>query len=251
MNSRHRGCLPRPVSTKLASASPRELNSRPPAAPRSRPLRLRALAWVVAALAPVGAAGCGSSHSNSAASSSSAPSAPAAPTPAAPPARTHPATPPRTGTNQAPPAEATKPPRRAVPPTTSGAGAQGSLASAIATVSRLGYTVSNRHTYRPQQTLKVLVGIATGSSDARVQRAFFFEGDRYLGTDTSDPSASVRVVAQSDTSVTLAYRLYRPRDPLCCPTGGEQRVQFALDNGALSPMGPIPSSSSRAALSRR
>jgi hypothetical protein len=121
----------------------------------------------------------------------------------------------------------------------------------VATVNRLGYTARDRRTYRPGQTLKVLVGTKTGSADARIQHAFFFEGDRYLGTDTADPSASMRVAAQSDTSVTLAYRLYRPRDPLCCPSGGERRVRFELDNGRLSPMGQIPSSSSKAALSRR
>jgi hypothetical protein len=136
-------------------------------------------------------------------------------------------------------------------PTPSPAGAQGSQAKAVATVNRLGYTVPDPTTYRPQQTLKVLVGIARGSSDARVQRAFFFEGDRYLGTDSSTPSAQLRVVAQDDTSATLAYKLYRPRDPLCCPTGGERQVRFQLDNGRLTPLGTIPPSSSSAPLSRR
>jgi len=208
---------------------------------------LAALAWM--AVVSLLATGCGSGHTNSGASSPSAPSS--APATTTPPARTHPAATRPPAATQPPPVESTRPPRRAVPPTTSGAGAEGSLASALATVNRLGYTVPDRRTYKPGQTLKVLVGIATGSTDAHVQHAFFFEGDRYLGTDTSDPSASVRVVGQSDTAVTLSYRLYRPRDPLCCPTGGEQTVQFALDNGRLAPMSSIPSSSSRVGLSRR
>jgi hypothetical protein len=121
----------------------------------------------------------------------------------------------------------------------------------VATVNRLGYTVPDPSTYRPQQTLKVLVGVARGSSDARVQRVFFFEGDRYLGTDASTPSAQLRVAAQDDTSATVAYRLYRPRDPLCCPTGGERQVRFQLDNGRLTALGTIPPASSIAPLSRR
>jgi hypothetical protein len=111
--------------------------------------------------------------------------------------------------------------------------------------------VPDSGTYRPQQTLKVLIGIARGSFDGRAQRAFFFEGDRYLGTDSTESSAALRVAAQDDTSATLVYALYRPRDALCCPSGGQRRVRFALDNGRLSPLGSIPPAATTAPLSRR
>ncbi|HEX2016825.1 MAG TPA: LppP/LprE family lipoprotein [Solirubrobacteraceae bacterium] len=125
------------------------------------------------------------------------------------------------------------------------------LAGARGTLEGQGYRVADSSAYESSQTLRVLVGIGRGSADARVQRAFFFSGERYLGTDTSTPSASVRVVSHDDTGVTLSYALYRHDDPLCCPTGGHARVRFALDNGRLSALDPIPSADPGAALSRR
>ncbi len=50
----------------------------------------------------------------------------------------------------------------------------------------------------------------------------------------------MKVVAQGDTEVTLAYPLYRPHDPLCCPGGGQATVRFQLNNGHLVPLGTIP-----------
>jgi hypothetical protein len=125
------------------------------------------------------------------------------------------------------------------------------LSGAVAELERTGYKPSKRSEYHSNQTLRVLVGVRIASTDGHVQQAFFFVRDRYLGTDTSDPSAQIRVVAQDDTSVTLGYRLYRRGESLCCPGGGERKVRYALDNGRLGPLDPIPSSSPDAPLSRR
>lgn len=143
------------------------------------------------------------------------------------------------------------PTRTATGPASASTPAGGGLAAAMARVNALGFTVADRADYHPGQTLRVLIGFRRGSADARVQRAFFFLGDRYLGTDTGDTSAAIRVGAQDDTSVTLIYGLYRRGDPLCCPTGGSAKVRFALDNGRLAPQQPIPSSSPSAPLSRQ
>jgi hypothetical protein len=113
-----------------------------------------------------------------------------------------------------------------------------------------GYTPNDVSQYHPTQTLRVLVGTRSGSADAHVQQAFFFLNGRYIGTDTSQPSATIHVVGQSDTEVTLAYALYRPHDALCCPSGGEAKVSFQLDNGMLAPMQAIPPASSATGLSR-
>ena len=131
-------------------------------------------------------------------------------------------------------------------------GAAGATAAAAAAAVRAhGYTPNDTSQYHPGQTLGVLVGTHTGSGDGYGQQAFFFVDGRYIGTDSSQPSATLRVVGQSDTQVTLAYPLYRPHDALCCPSGGEARVTFALDNGRLTPQQPIPPSSSQTALSRQ
>jgi len=89
----------------------------------------------------------------------------------------------------------------------------------------------------------VLVGTRTGSADGYGQQAFFFVNGRYIGTDAKESSASVRVVSQSDTEVTLAYPLYRKNDPLCCPGGGTATVRFQLNNGRLTALGTIPPAS--------
>jgi len=124
------------------------------------------------------------------------------------------------------------------------------LSGALAVVKAHGFTANNTSDYHSEQTLRVLVGTRTGSGDGYAQQAFFFVGGRYIGTDTSQPSASVKVVGQGDTEVTLAYPLYRPHDPLCCPGGGQASVRFQLNNGRLVPLGSIPPASSQTGLSR-
>jgi hypothetical protein len=121
----------------------------------------------------------------------------------------------------------------------------GALAKAVATVKAHGYTPSASSEYHPEQTLRVLVGTRTGAADGRGQQAFFFLGERYLGTDSSQPSAAIRVVSQNDTEVTLSYALYHAGDALCCPGGGTAHVSFQLNNGSLAPAQPIPPVSER------
>jgi hypothetical protein len=126
----------------------------------------------------------------------------------------------------------------------------GTLPAAVATVRSHGYTPVDTSEYHPNQTLRVLVGTRTGSGDGYGQQAFFFLDGRYLGTDTKEPSAKLKVVSQGDTEVAIAYPLYRRHDPLCCPGGGQRTVHFVLDNGKLQPLDPIPPASGYANLSR-
>jgi hypothetical protein len=113
-----------------------------------------------------------------------------------------------------------------------------------------GYTPNDTSEYHPAQTLRVLVGTHTGSADGYGQQAFFFVAGRYIGTDTKEPSATVKVVSQSATEVTLAYPLYRKSDPLGSPSGGQTTVRFQLNNGKLTPLGTIPPASSNSGLAR-
>ncbi len=135
--------------------------------------------------------------------------------------------------------------------TQSGAAATGAQAAAATVVVAHGYTPTDASDYHPAQTLRVLVGARTGSADGYAQRAFFFLDGRYLGTDSSQPSASIHVVSQSDTEVVLAYALYRSHDSLCCPSGGQAVVHFQLDDGALVPLQPLPPVSSATGLARQ
>jgi hypothetical protein len=132
----------------------------------------------------------------------------------------------------------------------SGNGGEG-LAAALAVVRAHGYTASETSDYHPNQTLRVLIGTGSHSNDGYDKQAFFFIDGHYLGTDSSRPSAQISVVSQSDTEVTLAYQLYRPNDPLCCPGGGTARVRFQLNNGRLVPLDPIPPVNSTTGSSRQ
>lgn len=126
----------------------------------------------------------------------------------------------------------------------------GGLSEAEAVLQARGYTANETSQYHPGQTLRVLVGTKTGSGDGSGQQAFFFVDNRYIGTDTKEPSATIRVISQSDTEVTLAYSLYRPGDPLSTPSGGQATVHFALNDGKLAALGPIPPANSPSGLSR-
>jgi uncharacterized Zn-binding protein involved in type VI secretion len=124
------------------------------------------------------------------------------------------------------------------------------VGAAAAVVRANGFTPNDSSQYHSNQTLRVLVGTRSGSGDGYGQRAFFFVDGRYIGTDAKEPSATLKVVSQADTAVTLAYPLYRHGDPLCCPGGGQATVSFQLDNGKLTPLGAIPPANSTKGLSR-
>ena len=124
------------------------------------------------------------------------------------------------------------------------------VSEALALLKARGYTAGESSQYHSDQTLRVLVGTKTGSSDGYDQQAFFFVGGRYIGTDTKEPSATVKVIAQSDTEVTLGYPLYRKGDPLSNPSGGRATVRFQLNNGKLPALDPIPPANSATGTSR-
>jgi hypothetical protein len=127
----------------------------------------------------------------------------------------------------------------------------GGLSAARAVLHEKGFTPTDTSVYHPTQTLRVLIGNRTESGGGGAQQAFFFVDGRYAGTDTSEPSARVSIVEQGDTEVTLAYGLYKKRDPLCCPSGGQATVRFELNNGTLTPLDPIPPVTSGTGLSRQ
>ncbi|HEV7584633.1 MAG TPA: LppP/LprE family lipoprotein [Solirubrobacteraceae bacterium] len=123
-------------------------------------------------------------------------------------------------------------------------------AAAAAVVRSKGFTPSDSSQYHANQALRVLLATRTGSGDGYGQQAFFFVNGRYIGTDAKAPSATLRLLSQSDTEVTLGYPLYRKNDPLCCPGGGQAKVRFQLNNGRLTPLDQIPPAERSNGLSR-
>ena len=84
---------------------------------------------------------------------------------------------------------------------------------AATVVSAHGFTADNLSEYHPNQTLRALVGTRSGSADGYGQQVFFFVDGHFIGTDTKEPSASLKVVSQGDTETVVEYRLYRPATP--------------------------------------
>jgi hypothetical protein len=124
-----------------------------------------------------------------------------------------------------------------------------SLHAAELVLGARAFDVLTERDYRPDQQLKVLIGIRRMA--VRAEQAFFFVGDRFIGTDTAAPSGAIEVLAQSDGSVTLGYGLYRPGDALCCASAGVARVTYTWNGTRLLPQGTIPSADPAAARSRR
>lgn len=124
-------------------------------------------------------------------------------------------------------------------PAGAASGSSNSLDDAVSTVASKDFEPIDTTGYDPNSTLQVIVGMASGSADGYTQQAFFFvEGD-YIGTDTLEPSATIGLAWQDDTTVALTYALYDPDDPMCCPTG-EATVRYRWNGSKLEPLDPIP-----------
>src|SRR3954453_12941347 len=135
-----------------------------------------------------------------------------------------------------------QPPTSSTPTPPTGSG--GTRAEAADRVRQEGYRPDDLGQYEPSNTLRVLVGTRADSGDGYAKRAFFFVGGRYIGTDTSDDSAGIRVEGQSGTTVTLAYAIYQSNDALCCPSSSST-VRYQWNGSRLVPLDPIPSRSGR------
>jgi hypothetical protein len=124
------------------------------------------------------------------------------------------------------------------------------LESAEAQVRKAGYQVINANGF-DSSPLGVLLGQKNGGGDGYAKNAFFFYKGRYLGTDTVSSSATISLVWQDDKTAALMYVLYRPDDPMCCPTGGGAIVRYHYNGQKLLNLDAIPTDAESAPLSRR
>jgi len=125
------------------------------------------------------------------------------------------------------------------------------LGRAEAALGRLGYRALTERDFDPEQPLRVLVGVRRSDPSGHVQQAFFFVGNRFIGTDTSNPSASISVTGQRAGEVTLTYNLYRPSDSIDGPSDGSADVTYRWTGSKLVPMGSIPTADPQESGSRR
>jgi LppP/LprE lipoprotein len=118
--------------------------------------------------------------------------------------------------------------------------------AAVAQMRSQGFEPVAITAYKPRQTLRVLIGRPkTASSGLRGRRAFFFVREQYIGTDAASPSLRLKVASQRGSVITLAYTRYAVGDKPCCPSDGTVKVRFAMGDGRLQPLDPIPPEASR------
>ena len=125
---------------------------------------------------------------------------------------------------------------------------QSSFLWAKTVMSHQGYEPVNPDQYSTSSNLRFMVGRTSPTKE----KVFFFLGDnRWLGTDTKDPSMTIDVAHSDTNSVQVTYGLYKPADLDNKPTGGTKTVTFKWNGSKLEPLDAIPSSSETAPLSRR
>jgi LppP/LprE lipoprotein len=115
-------------------------------------------------------------------------------------------------------------------------------AAAVGVLREQGYRPVTLTDYKPDKTLRVLIGRGDGG-----QRAFFFAGGSYIGNDALDDSHRIEVVRAGNRSISLQYRLFRPDDRPCCPSAGKARVLFRWDGESLAAQTAIPPAGERRA----
>jgi hypothetical protein len=104
-----------------------------------------------------------------------------------------------------------------------------------------GFDVVDRKDWNPDDTLQVLIG----RSSTGGYLAFFFVDGQYLGNDSTEPSAKLRVKKTDDLMVTLSYGIYSPGDESDKPTGDPISVPFRYDAGRVEPIEAIPAPEQR------
>ncbi len=117
--------------------------------------------------------------------------------------------------------------------------------AAVAQMRTQGFEPVAISTYKPRQSLRVLIGRPKASMGVRGRRAFFFVREQYIGTDSSSPSARLKVASQDNSKITLAYTRFAAGDKPCCPSDGTVKVRFSMGNGRLQPLDPIPPAAAR------
>lgn len=107
-------------------------------------------------------------------------------------------------------------------------------------MNRLGYDpFTPALAWNPDHHLNAIVGILKTSGDGKYQHAFFFVDGRYIGTDTTKPSAEIGVKNTADDLVTATYGIFKPTDALAAPSS-HRSVRFEWNGSKLVPLDPIP-----------
>jgi hypothetical protein len=111
----------------------------------------------------------------------------------------------------------------------------------IDVVESRGFAVVDKRDWNPEDTLQVLIGEASSGG----YLAFFFVDGQYLGNDSTDVSAELKVKRTNDLDVTLAYGIYQSGDEPLEPTGDPVIVHFRYEGGQVTPLQAVPAPEQR------
>jgi hypothetical protein len=109
-------------------------------------------------------------------------------------------------------------------------------------VASRGFEVVRLRDYDPRDTLRVLIGRSSSGGEM----AFFFVRGDYIGNDSTETSAQLRVRRTTDVAATLAYGIFQPGDAPDKPTGTPVRVRFQWDGVRIAPEAEVPAPELRA-----
>jgi hypothetical protein len=113
-----------------------------------------------------------------------------------------------------------------------------------AVIEKHGYTPAQGHAETSDGsggTLYAWAAVCSSSADGYCQRVFFFDGTRYLGTDTATDSTSISDVSTvGPQTIGVTYANYLPSDPLCCPSGKPVTIKYYWTGSKLIPSGTPP-----------
>ena len=85
-------------------------------------------------------------------------------------------------------------------------------------------------------TLSVQKGICAGTATGGCQIAFIYLNDRFLGTDTANPSAAILAIEPATVGrFTITYANYAAGDPGCCPSLPPVTVVYTWNGTRLTP----------------
>ena len=79
-----------------------------------------------------------------------------------------------------------------------------------------------------------------GGGDGHDQRIWFFRGSRFVGNDARRSSGDIVGSWRDLNTLAFLYVLYRPSDPMCCPTGGAASVRYRWSGGKVVRLDPLP-----------
>jgi hypothetical protein len=104
--------------------------------------------------------------------------------------------------------------------------------TAIDLVVSKGFTVPHKSDWNPDADLQVLIGKGTDTGN---RLAFFFVDGQYLGNDSTEPSAELKVKKSEGSDATLVYGT----------PGGPITVDFRYDGASVAPLQVLPSPTER------